>query len=239
MPEHPTTATDPLALEAQALHYAAGVLSPVEEAAFEARLADDQAARDALAEAVRLSAAALGQAPPAPDRSFRGLIRERLQPFRNHWFGWMARRAYRGHPLAWAGLGAGVIAAATVFALQLASNTGPVPAPLAQPQAVSHLTGSASSYPESSSESAPVATHLAASDSVDRHTVSHLVGGCTEICGPDEATLKAAEIWAELSTPAHVEKAWEDESRWRHRLRDWHTHHPVRPQTTVYDSPDP
>ena len=70
---------------------------------------DDQDARDALAEAVRLSAAALASTPPAPDRAFRAAIRERL-------VGWTPavarRRAYRGHPVAWAALGAAAVAAA-------------------------------------------------------------------------------------------------------------------------------
>ncbi|MBX9580133.1 MAG: hypothetical protein K2X87_07470, partial [Gemmataceae bacterium] len=59
----PEPTADPLALEALALRYAAGRLSPAAAAAFEARLETDQAARDALAEAVQLSAAALGQEP--------------------------------------------------------------------------------------------------------------------------------------------------------------------------------
>src|SRR5262249_58633732 len=108
LPISPPRPEDSLALQAQALRYAAGDLLPAEAEAFEARLATDQAARDAVAEAVRLSAAALGQDPPAPDRSFRALIRERL--FARWVPGWLTRRAYRGHPLAWAGLGAVVVA---------------------------------------------------------------------------------------------------------------------------------
>jgi len=65
-------------LQATALRYAAGDLTSAESAAFETRLTTDQDAREALAEAVRLSAAALGQEPPQPDRTFRAAIRERL-----------------------------------------------------------------------------------------------------------------------------------------------------------------
>src|SRR6476660_5940431 len=98
MPEAPTR-PDPLALQGTALRYAAGELPPADTAVFEARLADDQDARDPLAEAVRLSAAALGQEPPAADRTFRSMIRERLRPVSAWWARWLARRAYRGHPL--------------------------------------------------------------------------------------------------------------------------------------------
>src|SRR5260221_14464201 len=89
------------------MRFAAGDLPPRETAAFEVRLAGEQSARDALAEAVRLSAAALGQDAPAPDRTFRAMIRERL--LRSWYPGWLARRAYRGHPLAWAGAGAAIV----------------------------------------------------------------------------------------------------------------------------------
>ena len=65
---------------ATALRYAARTLPAAEAAAFEAQLAGDQSAREALAEAVRLSAAALGQDPPTPHRSFRAMINERLSP---------------------------------------------------------------------------------------------------------------------------------------------------------------
>src|SRR5947209_3126147 len=41
----------------------------------------------------------------------------------------------------------------------------------------------------------------------------------------DEAALKTAEIWAELSTPDHVERAHDEELRRRQRLRDWHLPH--------------
>src|SRR5215207_1273408 len=75
-------------LQATALRFAANDLPP------------EEAAQDALAEAVRLSAKALGQAPPAPHRSFRTLVRERLRG---------GPRAHR-HPAAWAALGAVAVA---------------------------------------------------------------------------------------------------------------------------------
>jgi ferric-dicitrate binding protein FerR (iron transport regulator) len=64
-------------LQATALRYAAGDLTQAESAAFETRLTTDQDARDALAEAVRLSAAALGQELPLPRLEYRSPARPR------------------------------------------------------------------------------------------------------------------------------------------------------------------
>jgi anti-sigma-K factor RskA len=111
------------ALSAIALRYAAGDLKPAECSAFEAQLATDQEARDALAEAIRLSAQALHQPPPAPDRTFRAAIRERLVGWTPVW---LRRRAYRGHPATWAIVGAAAVAACTVIGLALADRDGSV-----------------------------------------------------------------------------------------------------------------
>ena len=113
---------DPLALQATALRYAAGDLPPAEATAFEDRLAADQAAREALAEAVRLSAAALGQSPPRPDRSVRDLVRDRLSARRLP--GWLARRVYYGHPLAWSLLGAAVVTGGALALLPRGEQPG-------------------------------------------------------------------------------------------------------------------
>lgn len=95
-----------------ALRYAAGELDPAETEVFELRLGVDQSARDALAEAVRLSAAASGVPDPAPDPLARVSVRERLRP---NWFTRLfPRRPYRGHPLTWTGVG-GSVAAAVVL----------------------------------------------------------------------------------------------------------------------------
>src|SRR5262245_33426347 len=111
-------------LQATALRYAAGDLTPDEVSAFEARLGEDQDARDALAEAVRLSAAAIGQPAPTPHPSFRTAIRARL-----------GLLGYRNHPLAWAGLGAAVVAACSLFAVSLADRTDAHEAATAAPTA--------------------------------------------------------------------------------------------------------
>jgi hypothetical protein len=109
-------------LAVTALRYAAGDMTPADAEAFEARLADDQPARDALAEAVRLSAAASGLPSPTPDPLVRVAVAERLNPT------WVTRvfprRPYRGHPAAWASLG-GAVAAVMTLAVVVNLNTDP------------------------------------------------------------------------------------------------------------------
>lgn len=127
--------TDGLPLTA--LRYAAGELPPAEAAAFEVRLAHDQAAREALGEALRLSAAALDRPAPAPDPLVREVVRDMLRPTLASWL--FPRRPYRGHPLAWAGLGGAVAAGLTALGVWLgdppADPTGqPVTADVAPPK---------------------------------------------------------------------------------------------------------
>jgi hypothetical protein len=188
MPDHDPT------LQGRALRYAARDLGPADAAAFEAQLATDPAARDALAEAVRLSAAALGQEPPAPHPSFRRLIVDRLRPLSAPWF---RRRAYPGHPLAWVACGVVFAAGLVVVARELGADPAadPMPAPVAQPVALEPVVV-LPVRPEPAPSPKPVRT-------------------------ADAPTLRTAEIWAELSTPDRVEKAHEDDQRFR-RLRDWH-----------------
>ncbi|MDB5306539.1 MAG: hypothetical protein JWO38_741 [Gemmataceae bacterium] len=237
MPEA-TPRRAPLALEATALRYAARDLPPAEAEAFETRLADDQSARDALAEAVRLSAAALGREPPAPDRSFRALIRDRLRPVRAWCPGWLARRAYRGHPVAWAGLGAGVAAASTLVGLVLAGGGAGAPQ-YGRADSRPAAEGATGPTSDAGPEAYPVApppppavddgTHAAAAEPA-----------APAACGTDDSARKAAEIWAELSTPDHVEKTHEDEARWRQHLRDLHPVHPTHPaRPAAFDSHEP
>jgi hypothetical protein len=216
-------------LQNMALRYAARDLDPNETVAFETRLANDQGARDALSEAVRLSAAALGRAPPAPHSSFRSAIRERLLGWCP---GWLARRAYRGHPLAWAGLGAAAVAVCAVFGLYLteveskrAATSTPKGA-TAQSANVSELkdeTSDADSDPEKSE------TMAIAPMPRDRGVLPPSVD-----CNDEHACKPSvAQIWAELSTPDHVEKAHEEELRWRHKLREMGAIHPGRPAATA------
>jgi hypothetical protein len=194
MPE-PTTA--PLALEATALRYAARDLTPRETAEFEARLAVDQSARDALAEALRLSAAALDQEAPTPDRSLRAAIRSRLRS--------------RGHPIAWAGIGAGIMAAAALFGVQLADRPDSIRPVAALPPA----SPAVAIAPEPH-----LALHVAVPDEPP-----------PAIENPDDMR-KMAEIWAEFSTAEHVEKAHEDEARLQQLFQS------LRPSTGL-DSREP
>jgi len=197
-------------LQATALRYAAGDLTTAECAAFEVQLTLDQDARDALAEAVRLSAAALGQKPPSPDRSFREAIRERLAGYCP---AWLRRRAYRGHPVTWAGIGAGVVAASTLLGLALGGRTTPdstrpveiaETGPALKPPVVNHAEMAMAPAPRT--------------DEVPGNV------GLWEANNPRSV----AEIWANLSTPEHVEKVHEDEQRWRQRLREGNLLHAGR-----------
>jgi hypothetical protein len=193
----PDPANEPLALEATALRYAARSLTPGEAAAFESRLADDQRARDALSEAVRLSAAALQQDSPSPDRGFRRLVRNRL--------------VSRLSPAAWVGLGAGAVAAAALFAVHVADRSE-APKPAVEPVASAPVVAPAPHVPATSVARAEEPEPASAAD-------------------PDDMR-KAAEIWAELSTPEHVEKAHDDEAKLHQRFKH------LRP-ATGFDSREP
>lgn len=111
-------------LSVAALRYAAGDMAPAEAEAFEARLGSDQTARDALAEAVRLSAAASGSPNPAPDPLTRQAVAERLYPT------WLSRlfprRPYRGHPAVWAVLGGGIAAMVSLAVASQIPSSQPI-----------------------------------------------------------------------------------------------------------------
>ena len=190
-------------LQGTALRYAAGDLPPDEGAAFEARLAEDQDARDALAEAVRLSAAAIGQKPPAPHPSFRAAIRARLD-----------LRAYRGHPFAWVGLGGAAVAVCTLIGLSLAGRADPPTAAVAAPVPVETILPGRAVEPSA----------VAVAPMPREHGVSVAAEHPAPAASGDERSV--AEIWADLSTPEHVEKARDDELRWRQHVRALaHPHH--------------
>lgn len=114
-------------LQSTALRYAANDLPPAEAEAFEDRLGTDQDARDALAEAVRLSSAAVGQRAPEPDPAVRAATRARLD---------LAGRRVRA--ALWAGAGALALAGCLVATAELSGRAAPdapaAPAPLVAQQ---------------------------------------------------------------------------------------------------------
>jgi hypothetical protein len=120
-------------LEALALLYANGELDGADGAAFEQRLASDQAAREALSQAVELVRAVSGAAPALkPDYRLR--VQARLLP-RGVWSWLGRRRSYRGHPVIW--LLAGAAAAAGVLLLvgvPTAPSAAPAPTVTMQPE---------------------------------------------------------------------------------------------------------
>lgn len=93
-------------LASQAFLYAGGELDETEEHSFEQRLAEDQAARDALCQAVELHNDLAGLAALAPPRAYRQKVRARLAQRPGVWSRIVGRRVYRGHPAVWASVGA-------------------------------------------------------------------------------------------------------------------------------------
>jgi hypothetical protein len=112
----------------QALLYAGGELDGEEAREFETRLASDQAAREALCQAVQVSSALGGVTATRPSPAWRAQARRRLLPARLR-SGLFAPRSYRGHPAFWSGLGA---AAAVLLMLGLGRGPAASP-PAAQP----------------------------------------------------------------------------------------------------------
>jgi hypothetical protein len=92
--------------------YAAGELDESAAAAFEWRLADDQAARDALCAAVRAREAADDPAGPVPDPRYRERVRQRL-----HKPAWRRAAGRVGRPSLWAFAG-GAAAALVLLAIR-------------------------------------------------------------------------------------------------------------------------
>jgi hypothetical protein len=105
-PDHSSELSRDLALTFQALLYVSGELPGAATTAFETRLGEDQAARDALCQAVQLAHAAPGGLTPRPDPAYRQQVHQRLRPRRGLWPWLTGKRLYRGHPLVWSALGA-------------------------------------------------------------------------------------------------------------------------------------
>jgi hypothetical protein len=223
-PLNTAESANPMFLQNLALRYAASELNPVETAAFEARLGKDQDAREALSEAVRLSAAALRQAPLTPNPSLRAKIRERLIG----WYPiWLARREYRGHPLAWAGFGALAVATCTVLGLSLTERET-----ISTTNGTSTLSAGASSISPTAIAPEPRAAEpesMAIAPAPRDQTTAPIA---PPSCNEPGVNPSVAEIWAALSTPDHIEKDHEEELKWRQKIREIGGMHTGRPSST-------
>lgn len=98
------TVCDTLAM--QALLYASGELDEAQVAAFEQRLGEDQSVREALCQAVQMTLALQGQVLARPHPAYRERVRQRLRARPPWWQVLVGKRAYRGHPAVWSGMGA-------------------------------------------------------------------------------------------------------------------------------------
>jgi hypothetical protein len=114
--------------------YASGELDVAEKVDFERRLAEEQPLREALCRAVELMRTLEGLAPLVPAPAYRQRVRQRLGSSGALWRWLGQRRAYRGHPALWSGLGA---AAALLAVLALPPDWMPKerPTPSAEPVA--------------------------------------------------------------------------------------------------------
>ena len=149
-------------LAAIAFLYASGELTAEDAAAFEQRLGEEQAARDALCYAVLLTQTLEGQPAPMPSPAYREKVRQRLRP---GGFGsrFLSRRSYRGHPALWTGLG---MAAALLLMLIWPHPRSPVPLAPAPASVASSLTPAPA--PEAAAETAQRWANLPTSERLTR-----------------------------------------------------------------------
>ncbi|MCS7272196.1 MAG: hypothetical protein NZ703_14030, partial [Gemmataceae bacterium] len=227
------------ALRDLALRYAAGALSDAELAAFEARLASDPQAREAVAEAVRLSAAVLQCAPPAPDPSYRQAAYERILHPHRPW--WLSRRAYYGHPLLWTALGGTCVAALALLAgrqlptpapetANRSSSVSPSPLPTTKEQPAPPTASlSSEAFAATTSDVAPIGSDapvvphpFPTAPTEETLPLASSTPGRPEPSATAEQTPapSVAELWADWSTPERIEKVCDEERRFRQKIRD-------------------
>jgi hypothetical protein len=115
-------------LSALALRYAGGELDGDEAADFEKRLGEEQAACEALTQAVHLARSLAGHKPPTPDPAYRAEVHRRLRP-PGFWGRLLAPRSYPGHPALWTGVGAAAAVLLTAVVLHAPASRGREPAP--------------------------------------------------------------------------------------------------------------
>jgi hypothetical protein len=120
----------------QAFLYASGELDEKQALAFEDRLGNDQAAREALSMAAQL-AVLPGLSPPLrPNPDYRDVVHLRLKHREDGSVRILSRRAYRGHPLLWGLVGA---AAAVLIMVGLGQAGVQIPIGLASKASVAQV----------------------------------------------------------------------------------------------------
>jgi hypothetical protein len=128
----PNPPTDPADdhLAMQAFLFACGELEESEAVAFFHRLADEQAAREALSQAVYVSGFLAGGTPVAPNPAYRAAVRGRLGPGHAPLTAGGGRARFV-HALLWAGVGAAAMyLLSTGMGLRLPNRVwGPDPVP--------------------------------------------------------------------------------------------------------------
>lgn len=123
----------------KAMLYASGELDPEEASAFELRLGEDQAARDALCQAVELTQSLAPEEPPGPDPSYRNQVRQRLRQRRRQRMSMShSPTSFFGHPAFWSIIGAAVAILLIVIISQMIAHLEVQPPPrgpsVTQPQ---------------------------------------------------------------------------------------------------------
>ena len=114
----------------KAMLYASGELDAADAAAFEQRLGDDQAARDALCQAVELTQTISGDEPVAPDPEYRSRVRHRLRQRRRRRVGLSNLNSpFFAHPAFWSVMGAALAVLLMVVLSHFLATTdfGPQP----------------------------------------------------------------------------------------------------------------
>ncbi|GIW79797.1 MAG: hypothetical protein KatS3mg105_1604 [Gemmatales bacterium] len=174
----------------EAVLYASGELDDSEAQEFEGKLAGDQVAREALAQAVQLSLSVTGEAGCRPSSSWREQARKRLLSSCRRRQRFFAKKSYRGHPVLWCAVGAA--AAALLFAFIRPDAPSP---PATNTSREKTTTVAKEPAPQTS-------------ESLDPSLV---------IFSP---TTEAADYWAELHATDHLEKAHGEQTKRKQRLEE-------------------
>jgi len=185
-------------LNYDALLYAGNELDRDAAELFEERLATDQAARDALANAMQLTLLVAGR-PTKPDPQYREEVRSRFS--HPSWWGrFWKPRIRRGPALAWVAVG-GIAASVAIACWPIQ----PLPSPVTEPVVIEVVER----LPEPTIEAVvPIAVP------------TEQVADATPIPTPmGDMTSDAAAMWEEMSNSDHLQRVQEEELR-RRAARD-------------------